>query len=61
MGQCGSPTKQAAVLRKATTYLISDKSEGCPHMTMFGHWGASRSAFLCSLASMSKASTSRST
>jgi hypothetical protein len=46
MAQSGSPTRQAAILRKATTHLISDKPEDCPHI-MIGHSGASRSAFLC--------------
>jgi hypothetical protein len=45
MRQSGSPTRQAATLRKAITYLTSVKLGDCAHTTI-GHTGASRSAFL---------------
>ncbi len=45
MRRSGSPTKQAAILRKAITYLNSVKREDTAHI-MIGHTGASRSAFL---------------
>jgi hypothetical protein len=46
MRQSGSPTRQAAILRKAIAYLNSVKPGDRAHI-MIAHTGTSRSAFLC--------------